>query len=70
MSRRRKEEKIFVNSYIPPASSDFYTKTRLQDILNRPTEYFNNAEKKLRFDLSWFTSEKIRPLSGILSNDY
>ena len=46
MPRRRKEEKIFVNSYIPPASSDFYTKTRLQDILNRPTEYFNNAEKK------------------------
>ena len=50
MSRRGKEEKIFVNNYIPLTLSDFYTKSRLQDILNRPTEYFNNAEIK-NFDL-------------------
>ena len=50
MSRRRKEEKIFVNNYIPPAPSDFYTKSRLQDVLKRPAEYFNNAEVK-NFDL-------------------
>ena len=52
MPRRREEEKIFVNNYIPLPPSDFYTKSRLQDVLNRPTEYFNNAEiKKLRFNL-------------------
>ena len=49
MSRRRKE-KIFVNNYIPLPPSDFYTKSRLQDVLNRPTQYFNNAEIK-NFDL-------------------
>ena len=50
MSRRRKEEKIVVNNYIPLAPSDFYSKSRLQDVLSRPTEYFNNAEIK-NFDL-------------------
>ena len=50
MSRRRKEEKIFVNNYIPLTPSDFYTKSRLQDVLNRPREYFDNAEIK-NFDL-------------------
>ena len=50
MSRRRKEEKICVNNCIPLASSDFYTKSRLQDVLSRPMEYFNNAEIK-NFDL-------------------
>ena len=49
MSRRRKE-KIFVNNYIPLTPSDFYTKSRLQDVLNRLREYFNNAEIK-NFDL-------------------
>ena len=69
MPRRREEEKIFVNNYIPLPPSDFYTKSRLQDVLNRPTEYFNNAEiKKLRFNLQWFTSEKNGPSFG--SNDY
>ena len=50
MSRRGKEEKIFVNNYIPLTLSDFYTKSRLQDILNRSMEYFNIAEMK-NFDL-------------------
>ena len=50
MSRRRKEEKIFVNNCIPLASSGFYTKSRLQDVLSRPMEYFNNVEIK-NFDL-------------------
>ena len=50
MSRRRKEEKIFVNNYIPLTPSDFYMKSRLQDVLNRPREYFDNAEIK-NFDL-------------------
>ena len=50
MSRRRKEEKTFVNNYMPLAPSYFYMKSRLQDILSRPTEYFNNAEIKV-FDL-------------------
>ena len=59
MSRRRKEEKIFVNNYIPLALSDFYTKSRLQDVLSRPTEYFDLIyndlhQKKLGHPLEYY----------------
>ena len=37
MSRRRKEEKIFVNNYVPLRPDDFYIKSKLQDVLNRPS---------------------------------
>ena len=37
MSRRRKEEKIFVNNYVPLPPDDFYIKSKLQDVLNRPS---------------------------------
>ena len=37
MSRRRKEEKIFVNNYVPLPPDDFYTKRKLQNVLNRPS---------------------------------
>ena len=50
MSRRRKEEKIFVNNYVPLPPDDFYTKSKLQDVLNRPSHYFANAEIK-KFDI-------------------
>ena len=46
MSRRTKEEKIFVNNYIPLPPDDFYTKSKLQDALSRPSQYFTNAEIK------------------------
>ena len=59
MSRRRKEEKIFVNNYIPLALSDFYTKSRSQDVLSRPTEYFDLIyndlhQKKLGHPLEYY----------------
>ena len=47
---RRKKEKIFVNNYILLPSFDFYTKSRLQDILSRPSQYFANVEIK-NFDI-------------------
>ena len=50
MSRRRKEEKIFGNNYVPLTPDDFYTKSKLQDVLNRPSQYFANAEIK-NFDI-------------------
>ena len=53
MSRRGKEEKIFINNYIPLAPSHFYTKSRLQDVLSRPIECFNNSEIK-NFDLIYY----------------
>ena len=43
---RRNEEKIFVNNYIPLPPSEFYTKSRLEDILSKPSQYFPNAEIK------------------------
>ena len=46
MSGRRKEETIFVNNYVPLPPDEFYTKSKLQDILNRPSQYFANAEIK------------------------
>ena len=43
---RRNEEKIFVNNYIPLPPDDFYTKSKLQDVLCRSSQYFANAEIK------------------------
>ena len=37
MSRRRKEEKILIHNYVPLPPDDFYTKSKLQDVLNRPS---------------------------------
>ena len=50
MSRRWKEEKIFVNNYLPLPPDEFCTKSKLQDVLNRPSQYFANAEIK-KFDI-------------------
>ena len=47
---RRNEEKIFVNNYILLPPFDFYTKSRLQDILSKPSQYFANVEIK-NFDI-------------------
>ena len=47
---RRNDEKLFVNNYKPLPSSDFYTKSRLQDILSKLSQYFANAEIK-NFDI-------------------
>ena len=57
MSKRRKEEEIFVNNYKPLSPSDFYTESRLQDALSRPTEYVNNAEMK-KFDMIYYDLHK------------
>ena len=38
---------------MPLAPSDFYMKSRLQDVLSRPTEKFNNAEIK-NLDLIYY----------------
>ena len=43
---RRSEEKIFVNNYIQLSTDRFYTKSKLQDVLCRPSQYFANAEIK------------------------
>ena len=48
---RGKEEKIFVNNYVPLPPDDFYTKIKLQDVLNRPSQHFANAEIK-NFDIT------------------
>ena len=56
---RRNEEKIFVNNFIPLPPDDFYTKSKLQDVLCRPSQCFANAEiKKIWHNLPWFTPEK------------
>ena len=47
---RRNEERIFVNNYIPLPPDDFYTKSKLQDVLCRPSQYFANAKIKI-FDI-------------------
>ena len=57
MSRSRKEEKIFVNNYVPLPPDDFYTKSKLQDVLNRPSQYFANAETK-HFDILYHDLHK------------
>ena len=44
------QEEIFVNNYIPLSPDDFYTKSKLQDVLCRPSQYFANAEIK-NFDI-------------------
>ena len=43
---RKNEEKLFVNNYIPLPPDDFYTKSKLQDVLCRTTQYFANVEIK------------------------
>ena len=48
MSRRN--EKFFVKNYIPLPPDDFYTKSKLQDVLCRPSQCFANAEIK-KFDI-------------------
>ena len=47
---RRSEEKIFVNNYTPLPPDDFYTKSKLQDVLCKPSQYFAIAEIK-HFDI-------------------
>ena len=47
---RRNTEKTFVNNYIPLSPSDFYTKSRSQDVLSKPSQYFANVEIK-NFDI-------------------
>ena len=42
MSRRNEE--FFVKNYIPLPPDDFYTKSKLQDVLCRPSQYFANVE--------------------------
>ena len=49
---RWNEEKIFVNNYIPLPPFDFYAKSRLQDILSKPSQYFANVEIK-NFDIMY-----------------
>ena len=48
MSRRNEE--FFVKNYIPLSPDDFYTKSKLQDVLCRPSQYFANVEIK-NFDI-------------------
>ena len=43
---RGNEEKIFVNNYIPLPPDDFHTKSKLQDVLSRPSQYLANVEIK------------------------
>ena len=47
---RRNEEKIFINNYIPLAPSNLYMKSKLQDTLSKPSQYFAHAEIK-NFDI-------------------
>ena len=37
---RKNEKRIYVNNCIPLAPFDFYMKSRLQNILSRPSRYF------------------------------
>ena len=48
--REETKKKTFVNNYIPLPPSDFYTKSRLQDVLSKPSKYFANVEIK-NFDI-------------------
>ena len=57
MSRRRKEEKIFINNYIPLASSEFYTKSKFKDVLVDQRNILIMQRSKTSF---WFTSIYIR----------
>ena len=65
------QQEIFVSNYIPLTPDDFYTKSKLQDVLSRPSQYFANAEiKNLWHNLPWFTPEKNRPTFGTLTENY
>ena len=41
---RRNEENIFVNIYVPLPPYNFYLKSKLQDVLRNPSQYFANAQ--------------------------
>ena len=47
---RKCEENIFVNNYILLPPFDFYTESRLKDILSQPSQHFANVEIK-NFDI-------------------
>ena len=70
MSRRSKE-KIFVNNYTPLPPDDFYTKSKLQDVLCKPSQYFSNAEIK-HFDIIYHDlhQKKKGPTFGPLPDNY
>ena len=50
---RRNEEKIFVNNYIPLPPVDFYSKSKLQNILRNPSQYFASAQI-MNFDIIYY----------------
>ena len=68
---RGNEEKIFVNNYIPLPPDDFHTKSKLQDVLSRPSQYLANVEIK-NFDtiLSWFTPDFLITFACRAERDY
>ena len=41
---KRNEEKNFINNYVPLSRDDFYLKSKLQDVLRNPSQYFANAQ--------------------------
>ena len=41
---RRNEEKFYVNIYVPLPPYNFYLKSKLQDVLRNPSQYFANAQ--------------------------
>ena len=47
-----RNEEIFVNNYILLLPNDFYAKSKLQDVLCRPSQYFANTKIKT---LTYFT---------------
>ena len=51
------KEKIFVNNYILLPPSNFYKKSRLQDILSKLSQYVANAEIK-NFDVIYHNSNQ------------
>ena len=68
---RRNEEKIFVNNYIPLPPDDFYLKSKLQDVLINPSQYFANAQIT-NFDIIYYNlqQKKNGPFAGTLSNNF
>ena len=41
---RRNEGKIFVNNYVPLPPDNFCLKSKLQNVLRNPSQYFANAQ--------------------------
>ena len=41
-----RNEEIFVNNYKLLLPNDFYSKSKLQDVLRRPSQYFANIKIK------------------------